>query len=77
MGANISVKGRTAIINGVSELHGANVVAKDLRGGASLVIAGLQAEGTTVVNDVMHIERGYLNFEKKLTALGADVKKVY
>jgi UDP-N-acetylglucosamine 1-carboxyvinyltransferase len=77
MGASISVKGRTAIVNGVNTLHGANVVAKDLRGGASLVIAGLQAEGTTVVSDVMHIERGYLNFEKKLTALGADVKKVY
>ncbi len=75
MGANVSVKGRTAIIQGVKRLHGASVTAKDLRGGAALVIAGLGAEGKTVVNDVRHIERGYLDFDKKLNALGAQIKR--
>lgn len=76
MGAGITVKGRTAIINGVSKLHGACVSAKDLRGGAALVLAGLSAEGETVVSDIHHIERGYLNFDQKLKALGADIKRI-
>ncbi|MBQ8427395.1 MAG: UDP-N-acetylglucosamine 1-carboxyvinyltransferase [Clostridia bacterium] len=75
MGASITVKNSTAIINGVKNLHGACVTAKDLRGGASLVLAGLNAEGKTVVSDVRHIERGYLNFDEKLRALGADIKR--
>ncbi len=76
MGADISVKGRSCLIKGVKELSGANVFAKDLRGGASLVLAGLVAQGKTVVSDIYHIERGYLNFEKKLCALGADIRKI-
>lgn len=75
MGALVSVKGRTAIVNGVKRLHGAHVCAKDLRGGAGLVIAGLCAEGKTVVADIAHIERGYLDFDKKLKALGAKIKR--
>ena len=75
MGADVSVMGRTAIINGVRNLHGAFVTAFDLRGGASMVLAGLVAQGKTVVKDVKHVERGYLNFESKLTALGADIIK--
>ncbi len=73
MGANISVKGRTAFIHGVKELYGAEVVAKDLRGGAALVIAGLVAQGKTTVLDIHHIERGYLDLDKKLCALGAEI----
>ena len=75
MGADISVKGRNAIIRGVKRLNGANVFAQDLRGGAALVLAGLNAEGTTVVNDVKHVERGYFNMHEKLRLLGADVKR--
>lgn len=75
MGANISIKGKNAIINGIDRLHGANVFAKDLRGGAALVLAGLNAEGLTTVNDIHHIERGYLDMDKKLIELGADIKK--
>ena len=76
MGANIIVNGRTAIIQGVSQLHGASVVAKDLRGGAALVVAGLNAEGQTTVSGIKHIERGYLDLDKKLLSLGADIKKI-
>ena len=75
MGASISVKGRTAIVQGVKRLHGATVTAKDLRGGAALVLAGLSAEGKTVVSQISHVERGYLEFDKKLRALGADIKR--
>ncbi len=76
MGADISVKGRTAFVHGVKELVGADVYAKDLRGGAALVLAGLSARGKTVVNDVYHIERGYYDFDKKLCLLGADIKRI-
>ncbi len=76
MGADITVKGRTALIHGVKKLYGAEVVAKDLRGGAALVLAGLFAEGKTTVHDILHIERGYLDFDKKLVSLGADITKV-
>lgn len=74
MGADISVKGRNAIISGVSRLHGATVYAQDLRGGAALVLAGLNAEGVTTVCDIHHIKRGYYNLDKKLAGLGADIK---
>ena len=67
MGANIKVEGRIAIIKGVRKLVGANVRARDLRGGAALVIAGLGAQGTTVVDNVKHIDRGYENIEKYLS----------
>lgn len=76
MGADIKIKGRNAFITGVERLHGATVKSCDLRGGAALVLAGLNADGTTIIEDIHHIERGYLNFEGKLSALGADIKKI-
>lgn len=76
MGADIYVNGRTAIVNGVSKLHGANVSSHDLRCGASLVIAGLGAEGKTLVKDIKHLDRGYSNLEQKLCELGADIKRL-
>ncbi len=75
MGADVTVKDRTAIVKGVSELVGATVCAKDLRGGASLVLAGLGATGQTTVLDIKHIERGYVDFDKKLRMLGADITR--
>lgn len=75
MGANIKLEGRLAVIKGVKKLTGANVTARDLRGGAALVLAGLAAEGETVVNGTRHIDRGYENIEKKLTQLGAEIKR--
>lgn len=73
MGADVSIRGRNAIINGVERLHGANVTACDLRGGAALVLAGLNAQGQTVVSDIRHVKRGYFNFDNKLASLGADI----
>lgn len=75
MGAKITLEGRTAIVKGVERLTGATVEAKDLRGGAALVLAGLAAEGQTVVTNVKHIERGYDNLEGKLVSLGAKIQK--
>jgi len=75
MGANITIKDRMAIINGVNKLYGANVVATDLRGGAGLVLAGLTAEGYTTIEDVFHIDRGYLSIEEDLCKLGAEIKR--
>ena len=74
MGANITVKGMTSITIGPSKLHGCEVVATDLRGGAALVLAGLTATGTTIINDVEHILRGYENIEEKLTQVGAKIE---
>ncbi len=76
MGAKISVSGSVAKIDGVENLNGASVSALDLRGGAALVIAGLKAQGETVIDNASIIERGYVNLEKKLSLLGADIKKV-
>ncbi|MBC7322252.1 MAG: UDP-N-acetylglucosamine 1-carboxyvinyltransferase [Acetomicrobium sp.] len=73
MGAQIELQGNTAIIHGQSSLIGAEVYATDLRGGAALVLAGLAAEGETVVYDVHHLDRGYENMAEKLTLLGAEV----
>jgi UDP-N-acetylglucosamine 1-carboxyvinyltransferase len=75
MGADIKFFGNTAVVQGVKKLHGAQVKAEDLRGGASLVLAGLCAEGKTIVSDIGHVERGYLSFDKKLSSLGVDIKK--
>jgi UDP-N-acetylglucosamine 1-carboxyvinyltransferase len=75
MGAHITVKGRNAFIWGVDRLSGAEVRANDLRGGAALVLAGLKAEGVTVVNDIHHIDRGYENFDGILNGLGAEIKR--
>ncbi len=76
MGANIQVNGKTATITGVEKLHGAAVAAHDLRAGAALVIAGLAAEGQTFVDNIHYIERGYENLVGKLTALGANIRRV-
>ena len=75
MGANISVDGKVAVIEGVGSLMGAPVTAPDLRAGAALVIAGLTAKGVTEIEDIYHIERGYEDFEEKLRGLGADIEK--
>ena len=74
MGANITVKGTSSMTIGPSKLHGCEVVATDLRGGAALVLAGLTATGTTIINDVEHILRGYEDIEGKLTKVGAKIK---
>ena len=74
MGANIKIDGHHAVIKGVKNLSGAPVKAFDLRAGAAMVLAGLAADGTTEVNDIHHILRGYENFESKLAGLGADIR---
>ena len=76
MGACIKVEGNTAIIDGITTLTGARINAPDLRAGAALVIAGMAAEGITVVEDVVYIERGYEDFDLKLRGLGAEIEKV-
>ncbi|MCK6145392.1 UDP-N-acetylglucosamine 1-carboxyvinyltransferase [Enterococcus hirae] len=76
MGADISVEGNLIITNGPNKLHGTEVVASDLRAGASLVIAGLMAEGTTTIYNVEYILRGYDHIIEKLTALGAEIQMV-
>lgn len=76
MGANISVDGKIAVVNGVKELIGAPVKAIDLRAGAAMIIAGLSAKGVTSIENIHYIERGYENIIEKLSALGADIKKI-
>lgn len=76
MGANISVKGRTALVRGVAALKGAQVMATDLRASVSLVLAGLVAEGETIIHRVYHIDRGYERIEEKLAACGAQIERV-
>ena len=76
MGASIKVEGNTAIIDGVSKYTGAGISAPDLRAGAALVMAGLAAEGTTIIDDIKFIERGYEDFHIKLQGLGAQVEKI-
>lgn len=76
MGAKIKVEGNTAIIEGVDKFTGAVVQAPDLRAGAGLVMAGLSADGFTIVEDIKYIQRGYENFEGKLRALGGKIEKV-
>ena len=76
MGANIKVESNTAIIDGVSVYTGAQVTAPDLRAGAALVIAGLAAKEITIIDDIMYVERGYEEIEKKLRNLGAMIEKV-
>ena len=77
MGAEVKVEGNSAIIDGVSRLTGARVSAPDLRAGAALVIAGLAADGITMVDDIMYIHRGYEDFEGKLQSLGANIERVF
>lgn len=76
MGANIKLEGRLAVIKGVKKLIGANVYARDLRGGAALVLAGLAADGETVISDVKHIDRGYEKLEEKLRKVGASIQRI-
>ena len=76
MGGNITLKGNTAVIEGIDRLKGAPVMATDLRASASLVLAGLVAEGATVIDRIYHIDRGYERIEEKLKMLGADIARI-
>lgn len=76
MGAQVKVDGRVAVVEGVDQLKAAPVHATDLRAGAALIIAGLMANGTTEVHDIVYVDRGYENVVEKLSALGADIKRV-
>jgi UDP-N-acetylglucosamine 1-carboxyvinyltransferase len=76
MGARIEVHGGTATVTGVERLKGAPVMATDLRASVSLILAGLAAEGETVVNRVYHLDRGYERVEEKLSAVGAKIERV-
>lgn len=75
MGAHIKIEGRSAVIEGVKTLTGAQVKATDLRAGAALVIAGLAAKGDTEISDIHHIERGYAGFAERLSSLGAEIQR--
>jgi UDP-N-acetylglucosamine 1-carboxyvinyltransferase len=75
MGADITTEWQHAIIRGVKELSGCPVLAPDIRAGAALVLAGLRADGTTVVGDADHIDRGYEDFAGKLAGLGAVITR--
>jgi UDP-N-acetylglucosamine 1-carboxyvinyltransferase len=76
MGANISIEGRRAVVHGPAKLAGTTVIASDLRASASLVLAGLVAEGETLIDRVYHIDRGYERIEEKLAAVGASIRRV-
>jgi UDP-N-acetylglucosamine 1-carboxyvinyltransferase len=76
MGANIKIDGNMAVIEGVQSLNGSEVKATDLRAGAALILAGLIAEGETVVTDIYHVDRGYMNLEDQLRELGADIERI-
>lgn len=76
MGANIKIDGRSAVVNGVDSLVGADVTATDLRAGAALILCGLIAEGVTNIGEIYHIQRGYVDIDKKFRALGGDVEIV-
>lgn len=75
LGADIKVEGRMAVVQGVKHLSGASVTAPDLRGGCALITAGLCAQGTTVINEIHHIDRGYESIEKSLRLLGAEIRR--
>lgn len=77
MGASISVDGQLAVVQGVDMLKGAPVRADDLRAGAAMIIAGIAAKGTTEIEDIVHIDRGYEYVVEKFSAIGADIKRVY
>ncbi len=76
LGADIAIQGNTAVVRGVDRLQGATVMATDLRASASLVIAGLVAEGETVIDRIYHLDRGYESLEQKLSALGAKARRL-
>jgi UDP-N-acetylglucosamine 1-carboxyvinyltransferase len=77
LGADISIQGNTAVVQGVERLQGASVMATDLRASASLVIAGLVAQGETLIERIYHLDRGYESLEKKLAGLGARIERVH
>ncbi len=76
MGASIKVDTKVAVISGVEQLHGCTLHACDLRAGAAMVIAGLAADGTSVIEEIEYIERGYENIVGKLAGLGASIKRI-
>jgi UDP-N-acetylglucosamine 1-carboxyvinyltransferase len=76
LGASITIDGNTALVNGVQKLSGAKVMATDLRASASLVIAAMCAEGETLIDRIYHLDRGYDRMETKLTAVGANVRRI-
>jgi UDP-N-acetylglucosamine 1-carboxyvinyltransferase len=76
LGADIRIEGRVAVVEGVRRLSGATVMATDLRASASLVIAGLVAEGETRVDRIYHLDRGYDRMEAKLRGIGADIERI-
>ena len=76
MGADIKIEGKSAVIQGVKNLEGSNVVATDLRAGAALILSGMVAEGQTRVTEIYHVERGYVDIVKKLSSLGANIEKI-
>ena len=76
MGANLKLEGNTVVCKGVKFLTGANLMATDLRASASLVLAGLAAQGSTTIERVYHLDRGYEMIEEKFKMLGADIKRV-
>ena len=75
MGAKITVEGKSAIIRGTKKIYGANIQARDLRGGAALVLAGLTAKGITIIENIEYVLRGYENLDKKIRALGGNIEK--
>ncbi|MBI4937280.1 MAG: UDP-N-acetylglucosamine 1-carboxyvinyltransferase, partial [Nitrosomonadales bacterium] len=76
LGAQIEVEGNTSVVRGVDHLEGATVMATDLRASASLVIAGLVAQGETVIDRIYHLDRGYEHIEAKLSQLGANIRRL-
>lgn len=76
MGANIKIDGRSAVIEGINKLNGAEVKATDLRAGAALILAALEAEGETEITDIYHIDRGYVKIEDKLRSIGAEMQRI-
>jgi UDP-N-acetylglucosamine 1-carboxyvinyltransferase len=76
MGADIKIEGSNAVVKGVKRLTGAPVMASDLRASAALILAGLVADGETLVQRIYHLDRGYEQIEKKLSALGADIQRI-
>jgi UDP-N-acetylglucosamine 1-carboxyvinyltransferase len=77
MGADIRIEGNLAVVQGVERLTAAPVMATDLRASASLVLAGLAAEGETLIDRIYHIDRGYDNIEEKLSGLGASIRRIH
>ena len=75
MGANVTIKDRMVFVVGKRNLHGAEVVSHDLRGGASLILAGLAAKGKTIIENINYVDRGYESIEEKLKILGANIER--